>query len=155
MRKNLTLSIFSIFALFIGTVSLKINAQQSANNSGNSESTNLAPTRKYKKARALQSSTAKKMAKVYEALEEVDEKGEPAPDMETVISILTELRNNREDLKSYDRSVMWNAWAYVYFSDGKFPQAKHDRYYADNNQVLAKSIVDSPFNTKHHDDQVG
>ena len=123
MRKNFTLSIFSVFALFIGTVSLEINAQQSANTSGNSENTNLAPTRKYKKARALQSSTAKKMAKVYEALEEVDEKGEPAPDMETVISILTELRNNREDLKSYDRSVMWNAWAYVYFSDSKFPQA--------------------------------
>ena len=113
MRKNFTLSIFSVFALFIGTVSFKINAQQSANTSGNSENTNLAPTRKYKKARALQSSTAKKMAKVYEALEEVDEKGEPAPDMETVISILTELRNKREDLKSYDRSVMWNAWAYV------------------------------------------
>ena len=30
---------------------------------------------KYKKARALQSKTAKKMAKVYEALEEVDDKG--------------------------------------------------------------------------------
>ena len=43
---------------------------------------------KYKKARALQSKTAKKMAKVYEALEVVDEKGEPAPDMATVIEIL-------------------------------------------------------------------
>jgi len=31
----------------------------------------------YKKARALQTSTAKKMAKVYEALEVVDDKGEP------------------------------------------------------------------------------
>ena len=78
---------------------------------------------KYKKARALQTSTAKKMAKVYEALEIVDEKGEPAPDMETVISLLTELRNNRENLKSYDRSVMWNAWAYVYFSEAKYTQA--------------------------------
>ena len=78
---------------------------------------------KYKKARALQSSTAKKMAKVYEALEVVDEKGEPAPDMETVLSILNDLRDNRDDLKSYDRSVMWNAWAYVYFSDGKYSQA--------------------------------
>ena len=28
MRKNFTLSIFSVFALFIGTVSFKINAQQ-------------------------------------------------------------------------------------------------------------------------------
>src|SRR5210317_491563 len=77
----------------------------------------------YKKARALQSKTAKKMAKVYEALEVVDDKGEPAPDMETVIEILTELRNNQSELKSYDRSVMWNSWGYVYFSDGKYIQA--------------------------------
>ncbi|MDA0755085.1 MAG: hypothetical protein O3A43_03520 [Proteobacteria bacterium] len=77
----------------------------------------------YKKARALQTSTAKKMAKVYEALEVVDEKGEPAPDMETVIEILTELRDVRADLKSYDRSVMWNSWGYVYFSDAKYEQA--------------------------------
>lgn len=77
----------------------------------------------YKKARALQTSTAKKMAKVYEALEVVDEKGEPAPDMETVIEILTELRDARADLKSYDRSVMWNSWGYVYFSDAKYEQA--------------------------------
>ena len=63
------------------------------------------------------------MAKVYEALEVVDEKGEPAPDMETVIEILTELRDVRADLKSYDRSVMWNSWGYVYFSDAKYEQA--------------------------------
>ena len=35
--------------------------------------------------------------------------------METVIEILTELRDDQEDdLKSYDRSVMWNSWGYVY-----------------------------------------
>ena len=78
---------------------------------------------KYKKARALQTSTAKKMAKVYEALEEVDEAGEPKPDMETVLGVLTDLRKNIDGLKSYDRSVMWNAWAYVYMTDGKYPQA--------------------------------
>jgi len=78
---------------------------------------------KYKKARALQTKTAKQMAKVYEALEEVDDKGEPAPDMETVIEILTELRNNQADLKSYDRSVMWNSWGYVYFQDGEYDKA--------------------------------
>ena len=63
------------------------------------------------------------MAKVYEAIEEVDENGEPAPDMETVLSVLTDLRNNKDSLKSYDRSVMWNAWAYVYMTDGNYPQA--------------------------------
>mgnify|MGYP001457798969 FL=1 len=78
---------------------------------------------KYKKARALSSKTAKKMAKVYEALEELDDKGEPAPDMATVVQILTELRNDSDNLKSYDRSVMWNSWGYVYFSDGKYELA--------------------------------
>ena len=78
---------------------------------------------KYKKSRVLQSKTAKKMAEVYEALELVDEKGEPAPDMETVLRILNELRKDQQNLKSYDRSVMWNAWAYVYFSDGDYPKA--------------------------------
>ncbi len=122
MKKSLVKYIFSLFAVCMGLLSNDIAAQQTKA-SDNSDNLNLAPTRKYKKARALQSSTAKKMAKVYEALEEVDEKGEPAPDMETVISILTELKNNRDELKSYDRSVMWNAWAYVYFSDGDYSKA--------------------------------
>jgi tetratricopeptide (TPR) repeat protein len=78
---------------------------------------------KYKKARALQSKTAKQMAKVYEALEEVDDNGEPSPDMETVIEILTVLRNDEANLKSYDRSVVWNSWGYVYFTEGKYDQA--------------------------------
>ena len=78
---------------------------------------------KYRKARALSTSTAKKMAKVYEALEEVDEKGDPTPDMETVLEILTDLRNQKDTLKSYDRSVMWNAWGYVYFSQEKYLKA--------------------------------
>ena len=68
------------------------------------------------------------MAKVYEALEVVDDKGEPDPDMETVLSILNELRRDMANLKSYDRSVMWNAWAFVYFNDGKYDQAM-DAYY--------------------------
>ena len=68
------------------------------------------------------------MAKVYEALEVVDEKGEPAPDMDIVLSILNELKNDSENLKSYDRSVMWNAWAFVYFSEGDYPKAM-DAYY--------------------------
>ncbi len=78
---------------------------------------------KYKKSRALSSKVSKKMIKVYDALEEVDEKGEPAPDMETVLEILTELKNDSANLKSYDRSVMWNSWGYVYFSDGKYALA--------------------------------
>ena len=114
MKKKFTLYLFSTLALLFAFSSINLEAQ--------SQSDTKKPI-KYKKARALQTSTAKKMAKVYEALEEVDDAGEPKPDMETVLSVLTELRNNKDELKSYDRSVMWNAWAYVYMTDGKYPQA--------------------------------
>ena len=113
MNKTFYQFLFFSLAFFFTFIPIKIEAQSADNKQ---------PV-KYKKARALQSSTAKKMAKVYEALEEVDEKGEPAPNMETVLSILNDLRDNRDNLKSYDRSVMWNAWAYVYFSEGQYSQA--------------------------------
>ena len=115
MRKQISFFLFSILAISFSFSSLHIGAQED-------EALKKQPV-KYKKARALQASTAKKMAKVYEALEVVDDKGEPAPDMETVTRILTELRNDKDELKSYDRSVMWNAWAYVYFSSEKYTQA--------------------------------
>ena len=113
-NKSQIIYLLAILAFAFSYTSTYINAQSSDKPKTQT---------KYKKARALQSKTAKKMAKVYEALEEVDDKGEPAPDMETVIEILTELRNNQAELKSYDRSVMWNSWGYVYFSDGKYDQA--------------------------------
>lgn len=114
MKKKISIYLFSSLAMLFAFSTNYIEAQ--------SQTENKKPI-KYKKARALQTSTAKKMAKVYEAIEIVDEKGEPAPDMETVKSILTELLNNRENLKSYDRSVMWNAWAYVYMEEKKYIQA--------------------------------
>ena len=113
MNKKISICLFSLLAAFFIVTPISIEAQSQ---------TDKKPI-KYKKARALQSSTAKKMAKVYEALEVVDEKGEPAPDMQIVLSILTELRNDMANLKSYDRSVMWNAWAFVYFQDGDYPKA--------------------------------
>ena len=73
INKNFSTYLFFALAIILGLHSFDINAQQSSNASSSSENNNLAPTRKYKKARALQSSTAKKMAKVYEALENVDE----------------------------------------------------------------------------------
>ena len=123
MKKDLQKYFIAFISIFFITFTLNIEAQ---NQSSDREvkKTNI----KYKKARALQAGTAKKMAKVYEALEVVDDKGEPDPDMETVLSILTELRRDMANLKSYDRSVMWNAWAFVYFSDGKYDQAM-DAYY--------------------------
>jgi lipopolysaccharide biosynthesis regulator YciM len=116
IKKSKILYLLAIFAFSFSYTSSIVEAQSS------SEANNEKKI-KYKKARALSTKTAKKMAKVYEALEVVDEKGEPAPDMVTVIEILTELRDNQDSLKSYDRSVVWNSWGYVYFSDGKYDLA--------------------------------
>ena len=77
----------------------------------------------YKKARALQTSTAKKIVKVVEALERVDEEGKEDPDFETVKEVLNELLDKKDSLRSYDRSVMWNYWGYIYFSEENYPQA--------------------------------
>tara|TARA_B100000902_G_scaffold204762_1_gene195195 strand:+ start:4612 stop:6144 length:1533 start_codon:yes stop_codon:yes gene_type:complete len=89
----------------------------------------------YKKARVLQTKTAKEMAKFYEAYERVKiikvkdtdknsetfgqmiDKEEPDPDWVTAKSILTKLRANAENMKSYDRSVMWNSWGFVYYTE--------------------------------------
>ena len=114
LNKSKIIYLFAILAFSFSYTSTYVEAQSSDK-----------PKKqiKYKKARALQSKTAKKMAKVYEALEVVDEKGEPAPDMATVIEILTELKNDQANLKSYDRSVMWNSWGYVYFTEGEYDKA--------------------------------
>ena len=77
----------------------------------------------YKKARALQTSTAKKIVKVVEALERVDEEGKEDPDFETVKEVLNELLDKKDSLRSYDRSVMWNYWGYIYYSEENYPQA--------------------------------
>jgi type III secretory pathway component EscR len=105
MNKKFSIYLFSILAILFVVTPVTIEAQSQANKK---------PI-KYKKSRVLQSKTAKVMAEVYEALEVVDEKGEPAPDMEVVLRNLNQLLENKDNLKSYDRSVMWNAWAFVYF----------------------------------------
>ena len=114
LKKSILLYVFALLTFSFSYPTSYIEAQSS-----NQSKKQI----KYKKARALQSKTAKQMAKVYEALEEVDDKGEPAPDMELVVEILTELRNDQDNLKSYDRSVVWNSWGYVYFTDGKYNEA--------------------------------
>ena len=77
----------------------------------------------YKKARALQTSTAKKIVKVVEALERVDEEGKEDPDYLTVKEILNDLLEKGDSLRSYDRSVMWNYWAYLYMVEENYPKA--------------------------------
>ena len=107
---------------------------------GQSNSNNKAEKKQiYKKARVLTSKTAKKIVKVVEALErqktvrvpDPDNKGqfiekeEDDPDWTEARSILTELLNNRSELKSYDRSVVWNYWGYIYFSNEEYDQAMY------------------------------
>ena len=53
------------------------------------------------------------------------EKEEDDPDWVEARRILTELLNIRDELKSYDRSVMWNYWGYIYFSDEDYDQAMY------------------------------
>ena len=114
MKKSKIIYLFALLALSFSYPTGYIEAQSSESSKKQI---------KYKKARALQTKTAKKMAKVYEAFEAVDDKGEPAADTATAIEILTELRDDQDNLKSYDRSVMWNAWGYIYFSEGNYDQA--------------------------------
>ncbi len=118
-------------------LSVNIVAQQEIDRSDQRQQKAGKSNRSYKKARVLQSSTAKKIVKVVEALErqktiripdpenegEFIEKEEDDPDWAEAKLILTELLNNRSELKSYDRSVMWNYWGYIYFSDEDYDQA--------------------------------
>ena len=94
--------------------SLNLDAQSASGN---------AKKQTYRKARVLQSSTAKKIQKVVEALERVDDEGKEDPDTLGAKAILTELLNNKDNLKSYDRSVMWNYWGYIYFSEENYDRA--------------------------------
>ena len=71
------------------------------------------PKKQVKYRKAEYQLKLQRKCKVYESLERVDEKGEPDPDMETVVEILTDLRNQKDTLKSYDRSVMWNRGLYI------------------------------------------
>ncbi len=103
------LSLFFVFSLVIAPFDLGAQSQDQKVT--------------YKKARALQTSTAKKIVKVVEALERVDENGKEDPDFVTVKEILNELLEKRDSLRSYDRSVMWNYWGYVYFSEERYSDA--------------------------------
>ena len=107
LNKKLFKAIFISFSLLF--IPIESNAQSSAKSDQKI---------KYKKARALQSSTAKRMAKVYEALERIDEEtGKEDPDYETAKELLGDLRDDAQNLRSYDRSVVWNSWGYMYIVD--------------------------------------
>jgi len=124
MFRKISRNIFFLLALGFSLGSIDLSAQKAGKNT-------------YKKARVLTSSTAKQVVKVVEALErqkiikvpdplnegQFIEKEEDDPDFIEARRILTELLNKQDELKSYDRSVMWNYWGYIYFSDEDYDNA--------------------------------
>ena len=134
MKKLKFIRIFS--ALLVMCIFMPVDSFAQSNESSKPKKQTV-----YKKARVLQTATAKKIAKVTEALERVKiveikdtnkesetyeqmiPTEEPDPDMPTVIKILTEMRSKASDMKSYDRSIMWNYWGYVYYTEEDYPQA--------------------------------
>jgi len=143
MLKTISRNTFVLFVLGFSLSAVDLSAQSRegrADEASRGGSANKAgKTRTYKKARVLQNSTAKKIVKIVEALERQKiikvpdpenkgkfiEKEEDDPDWTTAKSILTELLNNRAEMKSYDRSVMWNYWGYLYFSEEDYDQAMY------------------------------
>ena len=140
MFKTISRNIFVLCAFSFTLSTINLSAQSRADEpSVGGSSQKAGKTRTYKKARVLQSSTAKKVVKIVEALErqkivkvpdpenkgQFIEKEEDDPDWVTAKSILTELLNNRAEMKSYDRSVMWNYWGYLYFSEEDYDQAMY------------------------------
>ena len=112
--KLFTSFIFATLFAFSFTTAVHLNAQSA-------DQKKKKPV--YRKARVLPASTAKKIVKIVEALEEMDDEGNETPDWNKAKEILTELYNKRSEMKSYDRSVMWNYWGYIYFSEEKYDQA--------------------------------
>ena len=141
MLKRVSFSIIFLSAsLIFSMISFGLSAQSRGDDpSVGGSSKKTGKTRTYKKARVLAPSTAKKIVKVVEALERQKtvkvpdpdplnkgkfiEKEEDDPDYPKAKSILTELYNDRAELKSYDRSVMWNYWGYIYFVDENYDRA--------------------------------
>ena len=130
MFKNISRNTFVLFALSFSLSSTYLYSQSSGEKPAEKKTT-------YKKARVLQASTAKKIVKIVEALErqktinvpdplnkgQFIEKEEDDPDFVQAKAILTELLNNKNEMKSYDRSVMWNYWGYIYFSAEDYDRA--------------------------------
>ena len=133
MFNKISRNTFLILALGFVFTSTELPAQSS----GAQKSDKTGKTRTYKKARVLMPSTAKKIVKIVEALERQKtikvpdplnegkfiEKEEDDPDFAEAKLILTELLNRGDELKSYDRSIMWNYWGYIYFSAEDYDNA--------------------------------
>ena len=128
MKKLKIIRLFS--ALIVACIFIPVDSFAQSNEASKSKKQTT-----YKKARVLQTKTAKEMAKFYEAYERVKivkvkdtdeesetygqmiDKEEDDPDWVTAKSILSKLRSNSENMRSYDRSVMWNSWGFVYYTE--------------------------------------
>ena len=112
--KNLFRSLLLSFSLLLGvtviTYSSEIEAQSKTK--GN-----------YKKARVLSTKAAKIITQVVEALERVDDEGKENPDFAQAKRLLTEMERDKDNFKSYDRSIMYNYWGYLYFNDEDYDKA--------------------------------
>ena len=91
------------------TINLTTFYTKSENNQGD----------KYKKARSLSTSTAKKMGDIYSILDKSN------PDLVFAEYLLMEILNTQESLQSYDTAVVWNALAYIYMLQEELDLAKN------------------------------
>ncbi|MEK9649995.1 MAG: tetratricopeptide repeat protein [Gammaproteobacteria bacterium] len=112
--RNFGRSIFLCLTLFLGTGISTFAFHVEAQSKGKGE---------YKKARVLSSNAAKIISKVVEALERVDEEGKENPNFIEAKRLLTEMEAKKDTFKSYDRSVMYNYWGYLYFNDENYDKA--------------------------------
>lgn len=106
------------------------------------------PQKKYRKSRNLENSTAKIMAKVYDALEEVDDKtGIKEPNYAKAKDLLSLFDTGFKFLPSYDRSIIYNSWGYLYVVDGD-PHSAIESYLALINEPdVTKPLRDQAIET--------
>ena len=112
--KNLFSSLFLSCSLLlsIGIITHSPEIQAQSKTKGN-----------YKQARVLSTKAAKIITQVVEALERVDDEGKENPDFALAKRLLTEMERDKDTFKSYDRSIMYNYWGYLYFNDEDYDKA--------------------------------
>ena len=77
----------------------------------------------YKKSRKLEDLTSKKIAKYYDAIMAKDAKGLTSPNISLAREVLNDIEKSKDSLKSYDRSILWSSWAYIYFVEKNYESA--------------------------------
>ena len=112
--KNLFRSLFLSCSLILGVTVITYSPEIEAQSRTKGD---------YKKARVLSTKAAKIITQVVEALERVDDEGKENPDFAQAKRLLTEMERDKDNFKSYDRSIMYNYWGYLYFNDEDYDKA--------------------------------